>query len=65
MDKNNEQVKVWLDSPLLLALSKLADRDDRKLSEYIRVVLTHHVYGHATRADEISAGAKGTEAGRN
>ena len=35
MDKNTEQVKVWLDEALLLALSQLAHEDDRKLSEYI------------------------------
>lgn len=65
MDKNTEQVKVWLDEALLLALSKLADRDDRKLSEYIRVVLSHHVYGHASRTDELIAGAKSPDSVRN
>lgn len=34
------------------ALMRLAARDDRALSEYIRLVLMHHAFGHgATVAD--------------
>lgn len=44
--KKTEAVKVWLSEPLELELRRLADRDDRKLSEYIGMILRRHVYGH-------------------
>lgn len=44
--KKTEAVKVWLSEPLELELRRLADRDDRKLSDYIGTVLRRHVWGH-------------------
>jgi cytidylate kinase len=34
-EKKTECVKVWLSEPLELELRRMADRDSRKLSEYI------------------------------
>ena len=44
---------VRVSETLLVALMKLAARDERVLSEYIRRALTQHAFGHAsTVADE-------------
>jgi hypothetical protein len=51
-DKKTEQVKVWMTERLLTDLSRLADANDRKLSDYITVILEHHVYGHLRKAPE-------------
>jgi|CXWJ01.1.fsa_nt_gi hypothetical protein len=51
-DKCTEELKLRLPESLLLQLSRLAHADDRKLSEYIRFVLSSHVFGHAVRLDE-------------
>lgn len=47
--KRTESVKVWLSEPLELALRRLADGEDRKLSDYIALVLRRHVWGHAAK----------------
>lgn len=44
--KKSVDVKVWMEAPLELELRRLAEANDRKLSEYIWVVLRRHVYGH-------------------
>ena len=49
-DKKTESVRVWLSEPLELELRRLADADDRKLSDYIGMVLKHHVWGHAAHS---------------
>jgi hypothetical protein len=51
-DKKTEGVKVWLSEPVELELRRLADLEDRKLSDYIGWVLRRHVYGHAIRLGE-------------
>lgn len=53
-DKCTEELKLRLPESLLLQLSRLAHADDRKLSEYIRFVLSSHVFGHAVRLDDAS-----------
>ena len=52
-EKCTEELKLRLPENLLLQLSRLAHADDRKLSEYIRFVLSSHVFGHAVRLDEV------------
>lgn len=47
VDKKTEGIKVWLSEPLELELRRLADKDERKLSEYIGMILRRHVFGHA------------------
>jgi len=41
--KNNCEITVWLPEELELALRRLAEQDDRKLSAYVRIILQHHV----------------------
>lgn len=43
--KHTDFVKVWLTERELLDLSKLAAREDRKLSEMGRVILRRFMYG--------------------
>jgi len=56
--KKTECIKVWLSEPLELALRRLADQDDRKLSEYICIILRHHVYGYGAPATGEPEGPK-------
>jgi cytidylate kinase len=55
-DKKTGCVKVWLSEPLELELHRLAARDDRKLSEYIGLVLRRHVFGHVALTGSDSEG---------
>ncbi len=50
-EKKSEALKIWISESLLLELSKLADVDDRKLSDYVARVLERHVYGHRRAPD--------------
>jgi fructose-1,6-bisphosphatase/sedoheptulose 1,7-bisphosphatase-like protein len=45
-DKRTACVKVYVSEPLELELRRLAEADDRKLSDYIAVILRRHVFGH-------------------
>lgn len=56
-DKKTEQVKVWMEEKLFVDLNRLAISEDRKLSEYIGVILSRHVYGHSKRVLEETVGA--------
>lgn len=47
--------------PVETALMRLAARDERSLSEYIRLVLEHHVFGHGASVRE--GGAEVTDFG--
>lgn len=42
---------IRVDESLETALMRLAANDDRKLSEYIKLVLARHVYGHGASVD--------------
>lgn len=42
-NKKTARIDVWLPPQLRLTLGLLADRDRRKLSEYVRVILEQHV----------------------
>lgn len=57
VDKKTESVKVWLSEPLELELRRLADREDRKLSDYIGTVLKRHVWGHGGAGGDPAEGA--------
>ncbi len=57
-DKKTESIKVWLSEALELELRRLADLDQRRLSEYIGVVLRRHVFGHVVPPSESTEGAK-------
>lgn len=44
--KHTEAVKCWLTEDEFTDLSRLAAREDRKVSELIRVVLRKYMYGN-------------------
>ncbi len=59
-EKKTGCVKVWVSEPLELELRRLADRDDRKLSDYIGTILRRHVWGHGPRMpDEMEGPNRG------
>lgn len=60
-EKKTEQLKIWTSESLLLELSKLADQDDRKLSDYVTRILERHVYGHRRTAESAQEGPIRTE----
>lgn len=47
---------IRCDEALLAGLNRLAAMDDRKLTDYMRLVLERHVYGHGSMlpADEAA-----------
>lgn len=51
-EKCTEEIKLRVTPSLLLALSRLANAEDRSLSEYMRMVLSLHCFGYAHRLDE-------------
>lgn len=55
-DKRTECIKVYVSEPLELELRRLADADDRKLSDYIAVVLRRHVFGHLAPSGDDGQG---------
>ncbi len=44
--KHSEPVKCWLTEREFTDLSRMATREDRKVSELIRVIVRRHMYGH-------------------
>ncbi len=50
-EKSTEQLPLRMPSSLFMALSRLAAAEDRSLSEYCRMVLSLHAFGHAHRLD--------------
>jgi hypothetical protein len=46
----------------LLALSRLANAEDRSVSEYMRMVLSLHCFGHAPRLGDAAAHCEGCNA---
>lgn len=57
--KCTEEFKLRVAPELLLALSKLANAEDRSLSEYCRMVLSLHSFGHAHRLEEAAGACEG------
>ena len=57
--KCTEELKLRVAPDLLLALSKLANAEDRSLSEYCRMVLSLHSFGHACRLEEAARTCEG------
>lgn len=54
--KRTECLKVYVCEALELELRRLAELDDRKLSDYIAVVLRRHVFGHVAPGAEDGQG---------
>jgi hypothetical protein len=46
---------IRVEEPLEIALMRLAQREERKLSDYIKRVLRQHVFGHAESLFQDSA----------
>ena len=59
MEKNSEEVKLRVPESLLLALAKLANIEDRSLSEYCRTVLSSHAFGHVHRLGQAGEAGEG------
>lgn len=53
-EKNIDKLHLRLSEPLLLELMRLAAGEDRSLSDYVRLVLTTHVWGHSRRFADAS-----------
>jgi hypothetical protein len=63
--KHSEAVKCWFTERELVDLSRLAAREDRKLSELVRVIVRRHLYGHIGCDAEDFHRANGSDQGRN
>ena len=61
-EKCTEEIKLRVSPSLLLALSRLANAEDRSLSEYVRTVVSLHCFGHAPRLDEAANHREGNNA---
>lgn len=61
-EKCTEQLPLRIGERLLLDLSRLANAEDRSVSEYCRIVLERHVYGHARRLDDAQSSGEGCNA---
>lgn len=61
-DKKTECVKVWMSEKLFIDLNRAAILDDRKLSDFIGLVLERHAYGISRRPD--GEGPNRPDAGR-
>jgi hypothetical protein len=45
-DKKSEALRTWVEPDLELRLRRMAEAEDRALSEYVALVLRRHVYGN-------------------
>lgn len=61
-EKCTEQLPLRLPQDLYLHLSKLANAEDRSVSEYCRMVLSLHCYGHASRLEQAARMCEGCNA---
>lgn len=58
-EKCTEELKLRVPPSLWTDLAKLAAADDRSLSEYCRMVLNLHAYGHAHRLGQDALHGEG------
>ena len=61
-DKCTEQLPLRLPQDLYLQLSRLANAEDRSISEYCRMVLSLHAFGHVHRLEHASRSCEGCNA---
>lgn len=54
-EKCTEELKLRVPPGLWTDLARLAAAEDRTLSEYCRMVLNLHVYGHVRRVEQAGA----------
>jgi hypothetical protein len=62
--KHSEAVKTWFTERELVDLTRMAVREDRKLSELIRVIVRRHMYGHVAPISEDFHGSNSPDEGR-
>jgi hypothetical protein len=62
--KHTEAVKTWFTERELVDLSRLAAREDRKISELVRFIVRRHLYGNVGCNDVDFHGANGADQGR-
>jgi hypothetical protein len=62
-EKKTECVKVWMGERLFVDLNRLAILDDRKLSDFIGILLERAAYGLARQRN--TEGPDRPESGRN
>lgn len=56
VEKNTERMSFYGSKPLELDLRRLAEKDNRTFSDYLRVVLEAHAWGHCAPSDENGTG---------
>lgn len=61
-DKCTEELKLRVTPELMLAIAKLANAEDRSVSEYIRTVLSLHCFGHNRRLEQAAHICEGCKA---
>lgn len=59
--KCTEELKLRLPEDLYLELSRRAADEDRPLSDYVRFVLSVHIYGAGSHGRKIRAGGRDDE----
>ncbi len=64
-DKKTECIKVWMSERLFIDLNRLAILDDRKLSDFIGLILERHAYGNARRTLRDEEGPNRPDVPRN
>jgi hypothetical protein len=52
-------VKVCFDDALFIAIGRMAAREDRKVADFIHLVVRRHVYGNYQRNPETPEGTDG------
>lgn len=62
--KHTEPVKAWFTERELVDLSRLATREDRKISELVRVIIRRHLYGNIGCSADDFHGANSPDQGR-
>lgn len=63
--KHTEHVKVWLNERELVDLSRIANREDRKLSELVRVIVRRFMYGSIGSDCDCGNVPNSSDAGRS
>lgn len=64
-DKKTECVKVWMSERLFVDLNRLAILDDRKLSDFIGLILESKAYGDVRRLHRDEEGPNRADSPRN
>ena len=58
-DKCTEELKLRVTPELMFPIAKLANAEDRSVSEYIRTVLSLHAFGHVRRLEQAAQMCEG------